>query len=335
MPKISALVTYPVKSCAGVSLDAVALTSTGLAFDRVWSVVHAKDGKFISQRTHPRLALVSCAIDPPEAYTDATIRRFTLTCEAKSMDRALRVEVDLDAKSNANALSQTECWDWLGTCANEGETAEKWFSEFLNQDESGSGESYALVRWLGRGGFPGGAQDEDVGVDVDDATTRLTSENYGSRRCTTTLSDGYPMLLVNQSSINALDAMVRPTTRVDGRRFRGNVVVDDAPAYAEDRWASIQISQDIHAELCKPCSRCTIPAVDPDTGSTEHGDAVVRALAQTRGGAALGTSNRFWRACTFFGWNLIVPALRRADQGMKILRVGDVVDVTSHRDGFP
>jgi uncharacterized protein YcbX len=143
------------------------------------------------------------------------------------------------------------------------------------------------------------------------------------------------MLLVNQSSIDALDAMVRPTTRVDGRRFRGNVVVDDAPAYAEDRWASIQISQDIHAELCKPCSRCTIPAVDPDTGSTEHGDAVVRALAQTRGGAALGTSNRFWRACTFFGWNLIVPALRHADQGMKILRVGDVVDVTTHRDGFP
>ena len=52
MPRVAELVSYPVKSCAGVSLSEVALTSTGLAFDRLFCVVGTDDGTLsLSART--------------------------------------------------------------------------------------------------------------------------------------------------------------------------------------------------------------------------------------------------------------------------------------------
>ena len=61
--------------------------------------------------------------------------------------------------------------------------------------------------------------------------------------------------------------------------FRGNVVVDDAAPYAEDHWSTVRIADVVDAELCKPCSRCSIPAVDPDTGDSSGGAPRRRALA--------------------------------------------------------
>jgi uncharacterized protein YcbX len=57
MPKISSLFVYPVKSCAGVRMDAVSIVPTGFEFDRNWMVVDAQ-GAFVTQREHPKLALV-------------------------------------------------------------------------------------------------------------------------------------------------------------------------------------------------------------------------------------------------------------------------------------
>lgn len=57
MPTISDLFVYPVKSCAGLRLKEVAIVPTGFAFDRNWMVVDA-DGNFVTQREHPKLALV-------------------------------------------------------------------------------------------------------------------------------------------------------------------------------------------------------------------------------------------------------------------------------------
>ncbi len=62
MPKISDLFVYPVKSCAGVRMNEVAVVPTGFEFDRNWMVVDA-DGAFVTQREHPTLALVTPHIE--------------------------------------------------------------------------------------------------------------------------------------------------------------------------------------------------------------------------------------------------------------------------------
>jgi uncharacterized protein len=57
MPTISDLFVYPIKSCAGVRVDEVSIMPTGFAFDRNWMIVDAEGG-FVTQREHPKLALV-------------------------------------------------------------------------------------------------------------------------------------------------------------------------------------------------------------------------------------------------------------------------------------
>ncbi|WP_200815839.1 MOSC domain-containing protein [Nocardiopsis sp. JB363] len=59
---VSALVTYPVKGCAGVPLSDSEVTSAGLAHDRTFMVVD-DSGTFRSQRKDPRMARIVPEID--------------------------------------------------------------------------------------------------------------------------------------------------------------------------------------------------------------------------------------------------------------------------------
>ena len=60
--KVTALNIYPVKSLAGIQLDSSELDSMGLLYDRRWMIV-SPEGKFITQRTHPKMALIKTAIE--------------------------------------------------------------------------------------------------------------------------------------------------------------------------------------------------------------------------------------------------------------------------------
>ena len=67
MITLGALFVYPIKSCHGIALERARLTATGLAHDREWMVV-SPEGRFLTQRDTPRLALVVPTIEP-EALT--------------------------------------------------------------------------------------------------------------------------------------------------------------------------------------------------------------------------------------------------------------------------
>lgn len=59
---ITALHIYPVKSCAGIALSSARMTATGFEFDRQWMIARP-NGRFVTQRELPRLALIGTAID--------------------------------------------------------------------------------------------------------------------------------------------------------------------------------------------------------------------------------------------------------------------------------
>ena len=58
---IAALFVYPVKGCRGIALSSARVTERGLEHDREWMVVDAA-GRFVTQRTEPRLASIATAI---------------------------------------------------------------------------------------------------------------------------------------------------------------------------------------------------------------------------------------------------------------------------------
>jgi hypothetical protein len=63
MPSISSLHLYPVKSCRGIAVAEATVTAAGLEHDREWMVV-TPEGRFLTQREAPRLALVATTLDP-------------------------------------------------------------------------------------------------------------------------------------------------------------------------------------------------------------------------------------------------------------------------------
>lgn len=75
MPVISELFVYPIKSCAGIATVRAQLLVTGLEYDRNWMVTDPA-GAMITQRTHPRLALVRTAIGERELVVNAPSYNF-------------------------------------------------------------------------------------------------------------------------------------------------------------------------------------------------------------------------------------------------------------------
>ncbi|MFZ1687961.1 MAG: MOSC N-terminal beta barrel domain-containing protein [Flavobacteriales bacterium] len=93
----------------------------------------------------------------------------------------------------------------------------------------------------------------------------------------TSLSDGYPYLILSQASLDDLNA--RLDTPLPMERFRPNIVITGGDAYQEDAWKEIAIG---HARfsLVKPCMRCVIPNTDQRTA--ERSKEPLRTLATYR-----------------------------------------------------
>ncbi|MGC4094189.1 MAG: MOSC domain-containing protein [Polyangiaceae bacterium] len=118
-------------------------------------------------------------------------------------------------------------------------------------------------------------------------------------------ADGYPFLLISEASLGALNARLQ--TPLSMRRFRPNIVVSGAEPFAEDTWAALRMGS-LGFRGVKPCDRCVVTTLDPDTG--EAGKEPLRTLAQFRR----------WDGKVWFGMNLIHDELGT-------LAVGDAVEV--------
>jgi uncharacterized protein YcbX len=59
--RVSALYVYPIKSCAGISVERARVESRGLEFDRRFMVIDG-NGRFLTQRQLPKMVLLRTAI---------------------------------------------------------------------------------------------------------------------------------------------------------------------------------------------------------------------------------------------------------------------------------
>jgi uncharacterized protein len=124
--QVEGLFVYPFKSARGHARQAVQLGSTGFEWDRHWMAVDTQ-GKFISQRTHPRLALLV-----PEIESE------TLVLRAPQLPD---LRVPLSAESGTPVAVRV----WADECAglDQGDGPAQWLSRFL-------GEELRLVRVIAK-----------------------------------------------------------------------------------------------------------------------------------------------------------------------------------------
>lgn len=96
-----------------------------------------------------------------------------------------------------------------------------------------------------------------------DTEKRQVDLTYAEKGDLTGFSDGFPLLIISQASLDDLNSKLNES--VSMTRFRPNIVISGVEAFAEDNWDNIQIGG-INFRVVKPCSRCSIPSVDPLTG---------------------------------------------------------------------
>ncbi|CAG2100210.1 unnamed protein product [Medioppia subpectinata] len=77
--------------------------------------------------------------------------------------------------------------------------------------------------------------------------------------------DGSAVLVINQNSINDLNAKLPNETKVSYRNFRPNILITGCDAFAEDYWKYAKI-RDIEFTFLKACDRCVFTTINPDTG---------------------------------------------------------------------
>lgn len=146
-------------------------------------------------------------------------------------------------------------------------------------------------------------------VRMPDSTIRPVDPKYSPRPdAHTTFADAYPVLLTNAASLDALNTNLPAPLGME--RFRANVVVTGAPAWAEDEWRVVTLGS-ITFDLVKPCARCVVITTDQRTGEQPHGSAPLTTLARMRTLQPFGA---------IFGQNAV-------HRSTGLLRVGDALTV--------
>ncbi|MGK5037264.1 MOSC domain-containing protein [Janthinobacterium sp. LB3P118] len=232
MAILSDIILYPIKSCAGIHLQEAVLTHSGLmsehVFDREWMVVDVQ-GRFLTQREHPRMALIV-----------PSIKATTLELRAPGM---LRLEIELGLPHPQRApMLEVQVWDDTVRAYDCDEVTATWFSNAI-------GVPCRLVRFH-----------PDV--------VRATSTEWTNGIAASTMfADGYPVLIAGSASLADVNDKLRAAGReaLPMNRFRPNLVIGDIAAFEEDYAEFLQFGATILKPV-KPCSRCPIPSVDQATG---------------------------------------------------------------------
>lgn len=90
--------------------------------------------------------------------------------------------------------------------------------------------------------------------------------------------DAAALLVASAASLEALNAALDAPVPMD--RFRPNIVVSDAPAYAEDGWSRLRIGDAVLAPV-HACGRCEVTTIDQELGA-RLGEEPLRTLSRTR-----------------------------------------------------
>ena len=223
---LTGLFLYPVKSLRGFAVASAAVDNLGLIGDRRFLVID-ETGKFLTQRTLPRMALV-----------ETTLEATTLTLRAASAG-SVRVPRAADPRATLRTVS---VWKSEGLLAEDcGDDAATFLSEFL-------GTRCRLVR-------------------IGEKFSRPVLKRAAYPGDRFTFADGAPLLAISEASLADLNDRIIADGEdaVPMTRFRPNLVVGGCVAYAEDTWPRFRIGG-VTFRAAGQSSRCIVTTTDQLTG---------------------------------------------------------------------
>lgn len=233
-------------------------------------VVIDDTNRFVTQRQHPTMALI-----------EVTLTDHGLELRHRTRDLGA---LTVPALPETFDLVPVTVWDDTIEAVVVNDTCNRWLTEAL-------GFSVRLMY-------------------LPDTSPRLADPDYAPFDVNVSFADGFPFLLIGQSSLDDLNT--RLPDAVSMVRFRPNFVFEGGEPYDEDQWYEFTIGG-IRFYGVKPCARCILTTVDPEKGEIS-GKEPLRTLSSYR-----KRNNKI-----FFGQNVVTQESGR-------IKVGDEVVVVSRK----
>ena len=197
----------------------------GLVGDRRFLITDPT-GKFLTQRSHPQMALIGAALTPS-----------TLTLTFRE-----RTSLDVPRASDPAARSlAVEVWSSTGLQAEDcGDEAAAWLTAILTTP-------VRLAR-------------------IGSAFYRPVKPSKALPGDLVNFADGYPLLIAGTASLADLNdrLIAQGESPVPMDRFRPNLVVQGAAPFAEDRWPRVRVGT-VVLRAAGDCVRCPVVTTDQET----------------------------------------------------------------------
>jgi uncharacterized protein YcbX len=225
MPRVSGLFVYPVKSCRGHAVTKANVDAWGFEHDRRYVVVTAADGRFLTQRQHPRMALIETEL-APAGLTLASPRHGSVFVPRAAPEPRRPIPVTVWS----DTVQAEDC----------GDAAAEWLSRFLGLPLRLARMGAAFHRPVKPKRAPAGHElsfaDGAPFLLVSDASLHDLNDRIVARG-----GEGVPM-----------------------DRFRPNVVLTNCAPWAEDSLGTFRLG-DVTFRNAWPCARCIVTTTDQET----------------------------------------------------------------------
>ncbi len=168
------LYLYPIKSLGGISVQEAEVEERGFKYDRRWMLVDPS-GEFLTQRQHPKLALLQVALGKSE-----------LTVFSK-VDSSRKITFDLEM--NSGKEMQVKVWGDEVAALQVAPTVSAWFSDFLGMDVE-------LVV-------------------MPESSHRKLDPRYAVQEESVSFADGMPYVIIGQASLDELNGRLADPVGMD------------------------------------------------------------------------------------------------------------------------
>ncbi|RZK16828.1 MAG: MOSC domain-containing protein [Pedobacter sp.] len=181
------------------------------------------EGIFITQRKYPLLSLLKVSINGDHI----------MVSHQNEPEQYISFPI---AQQNGETI-QVTIWDDLTFGIEVSENVSNWFSNYLKF-------SVRLVK-------------------MEEQTKRNVDPKYASENDIVSFADGYPCLIIGQSSLDQLNERLEIPVLMD--RFRPNFVFTGGEPHVEDSISDFELGGVLFSAV-KPCARCVLITVDQQTG---------------------------------------------------------------------
>ena len=207
----------------GIAVSKTRITDRGLQYDRRYMLVD-ENNLFLTQRKYPAMALLRTVIE-----------RDRLLVYAKNSIKEKLILPLVPEPTTATTL--VKIWDDHCEAQLIGKKADDWFSVQL-------GISCRLVY-------------------MPESTKRKVDVKYALNKEITSFADGFPILIIGQSSLDDLNSRLKEPLPMN--RFRPNIVFTGGNPFEEDDMEYFSIN-DLSFYGVKLSARCVITTTDQETG---------------------------------------------------------------------